>query len=323
MNQNLISLRPLGKTDILVSPVGLGVMQFTGNKGIFRSYFNEIEQERMNNIVQIALDGGVNWFDTAEMYGRGASERALANALKAADAADDQVIVCTKWNPMFRTAKNLPITIKDRIHFLDGYSIDLYMVHQPLGFSSPEAEMDGMADLVEDGKIRSVGVSNFNPNRMKRAHAALQARGLPLTVNQVQYSLFDRRIETNGILETAKELGITIVAWAPLARGLLSGKFHNDPNILENVPFGRRSMLKRNIEQTRPLVVALSEIALRHDVTPAQVALNWLIHVQGESVVVIPGTSKELHATDAVNTMAFKLSEDEMDQLDQLSKTFR
>ena len=100
--------------------------------------------------------------------------------------------------------------------------------------------MDAMADLVEAGKIRSVGVSNFDPERMRRAHAALAKRGLPLAANQVQYSLLHRNIERNGVLETAKELGVTIVAWGPLASGLLSGKFHNDSQALESTPPFRR-----------------------------------------------------------------------------------
>lgn len=108
------------------------------------------------------MDQGVNWFDTAELYGGGVSEASLSKALKAAGKKDGEVVVATKWWPLFRTARNIPRTIEDRIHFLDGFSIDLYMVHQPYGFSSPELEMDAMADLVEAGTIRSVGVSNFS-----------------------------------------------------------------------------------------------------------------------------------------------------------------
>ena len=180
-----------------------------------------------------------------------------------------------------------------------------------------------MADLVKTGKIRSVGVSNFNAERMRRAHAALAKHGLPLAVNQVEYSLLNRKIETNGILDTAKELGITIVAWAPLARGLLSGKFHQDPDVLKQVPFGRRAILQRNVESSRPLVEALIEIAASHNVTPAQVALKWLISLHGETVVVIPGASKVPHAEDAANAMHFKMSGDDIDRLDHLSREYR
>jgi aryl-alcohol dehydrogenase-like predicted oxidoreductase len=316
-------MRRLGQTDIEITPIGLGVMQFAGGAGVFGMMFPEISQETMNGIIRTALDGGINWFDTAEMYGRGRSEQGLANALRAAEKTDDEVIVATKWFPMFRTARNIPRTIHDRIRFLDGYSIDLYMVHQPWGFSPPEAEMDAMADLVEGGKIRSVGVSNFNAEQMRRAHAALQKRGLPLAANQMQYSLLHRKIETNGVLAAAQELGITITAWSPLASGLLTGKFHKDPEILNQTPFGRRMRLRREIERSRPLILALEEIAINHDATPAQIALNWLIHFQGEAVVAIPGASKVKQAEENAGVMNFKLTSDEMARLDELSRMFR
>ena len=315
--------RRLGQTDIEITPIGLGVMQFAGGAGIFGMVFPEISQETMDGIIRTALDGGINWFDTAEMYGRGRSKQGLANALRAAEKKDDEVIVATKWFPMFRTARNIPRTIYDRIRFLDGYSIDLYMIHQPWGFSPPEAEMDAMADLVEEGKIRSVGVSNFNAEQMRRAHAALQKRGLPLAANQMQYSLLHRKIETNGVLAAAKELGITITAWSPLASGILTGKFHKDPEILNQTPFGRRMRLRREIERSRPMILALEEVAIKHDATPAQIALNWLIHFQGDAVVAIPGASKVKQAEENAGVMNFKLTSDEMARLDELSRMFR
>jgi aryl-alcohol dehydrogenase-like predicted oxidoreductase len=315
--------RRLGQTDIEITPIGLGVMQFAGGEGIFRMMFPEISQEMMNGIIKAALDGGINWFDTAEIYGRGRSERGLANALRTAEIKDDEVIVATKWLPMFRTARNIPRTISDRIHFLDGYSIDLYMVHQPWGFSPPEAEMDAMADLVQAGKVRSTGVSNFNEEQMRRAHAALHKRGLMLAANQVQYSLLHRKIETNGVLAAAKELGITITAWSPLASGLLTGKFHKDPEILNQTPFGRRMRLRPGIERSRPLIQVLDEIAVKHDATPAQVALNWLINFHGETVVAIPGASKVHHAEESAGSMKFRLSDADMARLDERSSEFR
>jgi len=217
-----------------------------------------------------------------------------------------------------------PLVISsNRTHFLDGYSIDLYMVHQPWGFSPPEAEMDAMADLVQAGKIRSVGVSNFNAAQMRRAQMALQKRGLPLAGNQVQYSLLHRKIETNGVLATAKELGITITAWSPLASGLLTGKFHKNPEILNQTPFGRRVQLRREIERSRPLTQALEEVAIKHDATPAQIALNWLSHFQGEAVVAIPGASQPKQAEESAGVMKFKLSNEEMNRLDKISRVFR
>jgi aryl-alcohol dehydrogenase-like predicted oxidoreductase len=322
MNQP-IETRQLGRTGIPITPIGLGVMQFAGGKGVFKFMFPDISQAEMNAIIQAALAGGINWFDTAEMYGMGKSEQGLANALKDAGVADEDVLIATKWSPFFRTAGNISKTIGNRLRFLDGYTIDLYQVHQPYSFSSPEAEMNAMADLVEAGKIRTVGVSNFSAERMRRAHAALQKRGLPLASNQVEYSLWKRSIETNGILETAKELGITIIAWGPLASGLLSGKFHQDPDLLAQAPLGRRNVLRRRIEKSRPLVDALTEIGENYDASPSQVALNWLIHSHGDTVVAIPGASKVKHAQESAGAMQFTLSDADMQRLDKISRQLK
>jgi aryl-alcohol dehydrogenase-like predicted oxidoreductase len=315
-----IQLRHLGKTDILVTPIGLGVMEMAGGGGLIGRMFPVISQEDKNAIIKAALDGGINWFDTAEMYGAGVSERSLAIGLKAAGKTDKDVIVATKWQPILRTARNIPVSIEDRLRFLDGFSIANYMVHQPYSFSSPEAEMNAMADLVEAGKIRSVGVSNFNPARMRRAHAALAKRGLPLAVNQMRYSLLSREIETNGVLATARELGVTITAYTPLARGLLSGKYHKNPELLNRMSGVRKAMMKRNLERTRPLINAMDELAAKYEVTVAQVALNWVINFNGESVVTIPGATKVRQAEENASAMKFQLTKDEMTRLDKLSR---
>jgi aryl-alcohol dehydrogenase-like predicted oxidoreductase len=318
--ETISPLRTLGKTDIKISPIGLGVMEFGGGGGLLGAAFPAITQEVKNAIVRAALDGGINWFDTAELYGLGVSEASLAAALKAAGKSDAEVVVATKWWPLLRTARNIPRTIQDRLRFLDGYSIDLYMVHQPIGLSSPEAEMDAMADLVEAGKIRSVGVSNYNPERMRRAHAQLKQRGLPLAVNQVLFSLLDRSIESNGILETAKELGVTIIAYTPLASGLLTGKYHKNPELLKKKFFYWRRRMQQRLEKSRPLVQALEEIGVRYNATPAQVALNWVIHFHGETIVTIPGATNPRQAEDNAGALKFKLAPDELGRLDELSR---
>jgi aryl-alcohol dehydrogenase-like predicted oxidoreductase len=321
MSSNLqVSKRTLGKTNIEITPIGLGMMEFSGGGGLMGSVFPKINQDEKNAAVKVGLEGGVNWFDTAELYGAGVSEASLAAALKAAGKTDAEVVVATKWWPLFRTARNIPRTIEDRLRFLDGYSIGLYMVHQPYSFSSPEAEMDEMAKLVQAGKIRSVGISNFNPEQMRRAHRQLQKYGLPLAVNQVRYNLLDRSIEKNGILETAKELGVTIIAYTPLGSGLLTGKYHKTPELLEKKPALWRSRLRNGIEKSRTLVSALEEIAVGYNATAAQVALNWVINSQGESVVTIPGVTKASQAQESAGAMKFKLSGDDLSRLDELSR---
>ena len=151
----------------------------------------------------------------------------------------------------------------------------------------------------------------------------MQKAGLPLAVNQVHYSLLNRSIEKNGILETAKELGVTIIAYTPLESGLLTGKYHKNPELLEKKPFIWRARLRRSMEKSRPLVSALEEIALRYNATAAQVALNWVINSQGDSVVTIPGVTKASQAQESAGAMKFKLSGDEIARLDKLSQAIQ
>jgi aryl-alcohol dehydrogenase-like predicted oxidoreductase len=314
-----VTKRPLGGTNIHVTPIGLGMMEFAGGGGLMGFAFPIIDQQVKNDTVQAGLDGGINWFDTAELYGAGVSERSLSTALKAAGKKDQDVIIATKWWPLFRTASNIPKTIDDRLRFLDGYSIALYQVHQPFSFSTPEAEMEAMAKLVKAGKIRSVGVSNFNAEQMRRAHGQLQKHGLPLASNQVRYSLLDRRIERNGVLETANELGITIIAYTPLGSGLLSGKYHREPELLEKKSGIWRTRLQRGLGKSRALIAVLEEIAARYNATAAQVALNWVINSQGEIVVTIPGVTRVSQAQESAGAMNFRLNRDEIAQLDNVS----
>jgi len=318
-NQNTKKLRELGRTGIKVSPIGLGVMQFSGSQGIYSMMMSNIPQADKNQIIQAALDGGINWFDTAELYGKGRSEQALAAGLKAAGMTDEDIIVCTKWWPLFRTARSIPRTVEDRLRFLDPYKIDLFMVHNPASLSSVDDEMHAMADLVEAGKIRSVGVSNFTAQQMAMAQVTLQTRGLKLAVNQVHYSLLHRKIEHNGVLQAAKDFGVTIVCWGPLGSGILTGKYHRDPEILANSPRGKRFRMGRQIEASRPVVSELEKLAAQYQATPAQVALNWRINFSGETVVAIPGASKVKQAVESAGAMSFKLTADELALLDDVS----
>jgi aryl-alcohol dehydrogenase-like predicted oxidoreductase len=325
MSSNTITIatRSLGKTGIQVTPIGLGVMELSGGGGGIGRAFPPLPQAEKNAIIQAALDGGINWFDTAEIYGAGVSERALAEGLRTAGKKPGDVVIATKWFPLLRSARNIPKTIDNRIACLGEYPIDLYYVHQPYSFSSPEAEMNAMADLVEAGKIRSVGISNFNALRMRKAQAALEKRGLTVATNQMRYSLVDRTIETDGTLEAARELGITITAYTPLGSGLLTGKYHKNPELLKSKNFFWRGRIKQQMEASRPLVAALEEIAAKYQATAAQVALNWVIWFNGEIVVTIPGATKVQQSVDNAGAMRFRLTEDELARLDELSRQFR
>ena len=314
-----VKKRQLGNTEIEITPVGLGCWQFCGS-GFGRLYWNSPLQSEVNDIVKMALDGGISWFDTAEAYGSGKSEQAIATALVKAGKSNGDVIIATKWLPILRTAKNILRTFSKRQHFLSPFKIDLYQVHFPGSFSSIEAQMNAMATLVKEGKIGSVGVSNFSVEQMRQAHAALEKHGLPLASNQVRFNLLDRMIEKQGILDTAKELGITIIAYSPLAQGLLTGKFHKDPGLVKRLPYSRKKAAERMLEKSRPLVTLLEEISSSYGCAPSEVALSWLINYAGDIVVAIPGASKADHIAQNVNALNLKLTDDEMKKLDEMSR---
>lgn len=182
--------------------------------------------------------------------------------------------------------------------------------------------MKAMAGLVKDGKIRYAGVSNYSAQQMVEAHRILQQYGLTLVSNQVKYNLLHRKIDENGTMEAAKELGISIIAYSPLQQGILTGRFHKDPSQIRTVSRMRRmqsGLDEKSLARSKPLIDLLSVLAEKYGVTPGQIALNWLIHVHGDTVVAIPGASKVRHAEENIGAMSFQLVRDELEQLNEAS----
>jgi aryl-alcohol dehydrogenase-like predicted oxidoreductase len=322
---SIYALRSLGATDMLVSPIGLGCWQFSKQKNMAGKFWPTLEDDLIDKVVSLSLDGGINWFDTAEVYGNGASERALSKALQATMKKPGEVLIATKWWPMFRFASNITATINERIKALSPYPIDLYQVHQPWGFSTEKSEMTAMAELLDRKLIKNIGVSNFSAKQMKNAWETLDKKGIPLASNQVLYNLLNRKIESNGTMEMAKKLGISIIAYSPLAQGLVTGKFHDNPELLDNIGFRKYSsqFKPKALEKSRPIVMFIKELASKYSVTPSQIALNWLINYHGNTVVAIPGATKEIHVKENIGSMSFRLSDEDMARLDKESAIFK
>jgi len=322
----LLPRRRLGASDLMVSPVGLGCWQFSKGQGIAGKYWPILADSEIESIVRVSLQGGVNWFDTAEAYGQGRSERELANALMKIGKTAEEVIIATKWTPTFRSARSILDTIDQRLENLKGFQVDLFQIHQPTSYSTVKAQMKAMAQLAKEKKIRLVGVSNFSARKMTAAHEALSELGLALVTNQMHYSLLNRQIETYGVLDEAKKRGISIIAYSPLEQGLLTGKFHDHPDSIRKRPGPRKylSLFRpEGLVKSRPVIQAVREIAEKRGVTPAQVALNWLIQFHGDVVVVIPGATKASQALDNAKAMSFELTREELDRLDAVSARFK
>ena len=320
--------RRLGRTEIEISPIGLGCWQFSQGKGFTGNMWSVIDQAVIDSIVGAALRGGVTWFDTAQAYGNGQSERTLSTALHDLSVRPGEVAIATKWLPLLRTAANIPRTIDTRLGCLSGYPIDLFQIHIPWSVSSIQAQITEMAKLVRAGKIRAFGVSNFSGAQMARASAAAAAEGMTLASNQVPISALDRRIERNGVLDLARRSGVTLIAYSPLAQGVLTGKFHDDPGLAGSLPTGRRSRLSpasrgfraENLRRTAPLIETLRAVATAHGATPSQVALSWLLRFYGDTLVAIPGASRPEHASESAAAMDLELTENEMARIDEVSR---
>jgi aryl-alcohol dehydrogenase-like predicted oxidoreductase len=311
-----MKFRTLGSSDLQLSPIGLGCWQFSKRNGFVGKFWSALEDETVREIVQTSLVGGINWCDTAEVYGWGASETALTTALA---SLGKDALIATKWWPAFRTASSIPRVVEEQLKRLK--HIDLYQVHQPFGFSSVEDEMDAMASLVEKKKVKYIGVSNFSAGKMRRADIQLRKHGLRLISNQVLYNLLDREIESNGVMEIAKEIGVSIIAYSPLKQGILTGRFHDDPGAVQKLAGFRKHLSAfkpKGLERTRPLINLLKEIAQKHNVVPAQVALAWVI--ADEAVVAIPGASSSAQALKNAASMDIKLADNERHLLDEMSK---
>ena len=255
-------------------------------------------------------------FDTAALYSDGASERRLGELSRG-----KQLVIATKFPRRFMSrAEELPRALEDSLSRLGRKSVDLYQHHFPLNRVSIPRLMELMADAVEAGKIRAVGVSNYSADQMRTAHAALAARGIPLASNQVEYSLLHRQPEVNGVLDACRELGVTLIAYQPLASGALTGRY-----LTGERPKGLRRFAKpfRRSETpaVAPVIALLRAIGERYGKSPAQVALRWLM--ENGNVLPIPGAKNGKQAAENAGALTFSLTSSEVEALSQATKAWR
>jgi len=272
-----------------------------------------VEEERA---LDASLEAGANLIDTAAMYANGASERRVGELAQGRD-----VILATKFPPSpFSSLGDYPKALEGSLSRLGRSCIDLYQVHFPSRRLPIPQLMHLMADAVEAGKVTAVGVSNYSAEEMRLAHAELARRGIPLASNQVQYSLLYRKPEVDGVLDACRELGITLIAYSPLAMGALTGKY---------TPKTRASGLRRfmpgfrgkAMEAVQPVVERLRKIGERYGLNPSQVALGWLI--ENETVLPIPGAKNSQQAAENAGALSFSLTPDEVEELSQATLAWR
>ena len=283
-----IPTRALGKSGLEVSAVGVGTNAWRHGTSRIGAY-------------QALLDGGVDFFDTAEVYFWGESERALA-ACRQADGRP--VKVASKFMPFVgRTPPKALLTALDAtLQRLGLKTIDLYYAHFPFPFVSPESFADGLAEAVKSGRARAVGVSNFGAEGMRRVAERLAKANIALAANEVNYSLLHRQPGRNGVLDACRELDVALVAYFPLARARFAS--------------GPAADAKPKLAE---LQRTLAEIGQAHQASAAQAALAWMLR-RDPHIIPIPGTSKAEHAREIVAATTWSLTDEEFAAIDTASK---
>jgi aryl-alcohol dehydrogenase-like predicted oxidoreductase len=310
--------RKLGQ-ELEVSALGYGAMVLIG-------LYGEVDEEKAVGALTHAIDRGVTMIDTADAYGPdGSNERVVGRAIA---GRRDGVAVATKWGIAApgETAHRVDATYANEI-WIDARpgrarqaaeaslrrlgidSIDLWYLHFPDPGVPIEESVGAMAELVRDGKVRHLGLSNVSAEQLRRAHAVH-----PISAVQVEWSLWTRDPERE-LLPVAREPEVGIVAWGPLGNGFLTGTVRElgEGDFRHNAPRFQRENLRRNADRFAPLRTLAEELAI----TPAQLALAWLLH-QGEDVVPIPGSRSPAHIDENLDAAEIQLSPDVLERIDEL-----
>lgn len=310
----------LGRTNLAVPPLCIGTWAW--GDSLFWSFGKEYNEADLKQAFENAIASGVTFFDTAEIYGLGKSEQFLGQFMR---QTDQPIQIATKYMPLpWRfSAQSVHDAVSESLKRLGVSSVALYQVHMPFDFfMGKKTLMEALAEEVKQGRIGAIGVSNYSADQMREAQGYLAAKGVPLAVNQVRYSLITREIEANGILDTAKDLGVTILAYSPLAQGLLTGKYK--PENADSVTGARKldpRFSRQGLEKLMPVIDRLTQIGAKYGRTPAQVALNWLI-AQG-NVVPIPGAKTASQAQQNAGALGWALEPEEVTQLDVLTRSYK
>jgi len=332
--------RTLGATGISVPALGVGA-GFWGEK--LTGYGKQYTEDGLYATFRASLDAGFDFFDTAPAYGRGESERMIGRFRK---RDGRPILIATKFEnsmifaPSLRrsTAKSLLTELDASLKRLGVEHIDLYQIHYSVTANVIDDYAEVLARLIKIGKVRAVGVSNFNAALLRAMHRSLAERGIPLASNQVAFNVFNRTMMDNGVLDACRELNISLIAYHPLAQGILTGKFRNGQkqpsqgvklsfrgldamfgNFRLDAPNDKRAnrgMIRRlftkpavlgNLE---PLFQAMDDVAHRHECSPVQVALNWLLTTD-PCVIPIPGAKNPRQLSENLAALDWRMTVEE------------
>jgi aryl-alcohol dehydrogenase-like predicted oxidoreductase len=278
----------LGSTDIEVSRIGTGTNQWALGEN----------DEEVFQLYQALMDKGVDFYDTAETYTGGRSERLLGECIR---RDGRRPVPASKYRPSSsrRTRDDFMEALEGSLRRLGLETLDLYYIHMPPSAQSIEDLMDYMAESLAEGKIKAVGVSNFDAEQMGRAASQLEEHGVKLAANQVEYSLGHREPETNGVLEACKDMDVSLVAYRPISRGQLAS-----PGT------GGESRGESHLE------TVIQSIADEHEGSASQVALRWLLQ-RSKLAIPIPGTTNVDHALENAGALDWVMSKGDFNELEE------
>ncbi len=305
----------LGTTGVKISRIGLGAWQFSQAWGV-------TEYSTAREIISRALELGVNLIDTAMVYGRGLSEEFIGKALRELDVKRDDVVIATKIPGEFLAYDDVFKAVDKSLKRLQVDYIDLMQVHwPPCWHNHPTCEyMRALERLVVIGKINYIGLSDFPVELVDAARACLSRSDVE--VLQVRYNIVERQAEKE-LIPYAEENGMTLLAWSPLAKGAILGKYSlEEAEQLEDVRRDDPLFKKENYQQILRVAEILKELGEKYDKTPAQVALNWLIGYS-DIIVPIPGAKNPQQVEDNVKAVGWRLSYDDWRRLDEATKSLR
>jgi aryl-alcohol dehydrogenase-like predicted oxidoreductase len=306
----------LGDSGVSIPPLGVGTWAW-GDKGTWGmgGYDSSYSEDTIDEAWRASIDAGVVLFDTAEVYGRGESERIIGRLLARDPAQRECVVIASKFMPApwkLAVTNALTAAAEASRERLGVERIDLYQIHGPISLRSHAALADALAEAHQRGLVGAVGVSNYSVKETRSMDAALRARGLRLASNQIEYSLLRTMPESVGLLACCRELGVVPLAYSPIGQGRLTGKYS-----AANPPPKSRTFSNHPMVRVDAVVAELRRTGSAHgDKTPSQVALAWII---AKGAVPIPGAKNRAQAEENAGALGWSLSDEDVAALDAVA----